>query len=73
MTVRTIDMSQVRSLQEHLDMAAALDDAQINEIRTLAGQLQDLPVLPIIGAGTSHDCGMRLACATSAMTSTRTT
>ncbi len=62
MTVRTIDKSQVRSLQEHLDMAAALDATQIDEIRMLAAQLQDLPVLPIIGAGASHDCGMRLAC-----------
>jgi hypothetical protein len=61
MTVQTIDKSQVCSLQNHLDRAAVLDPHIIEEIRRLAAQLQDLPVLPIIGAGGSHDCGMRLA------------
>jgi SIR2-like domain len=61
MTVRTMDNSQVRPLQEHLDLAAALDTIQIEQIRTLAGQLQDVQVLPILGAGASYDCGMRLA------------
>jgi hypothetical protein len=61
MPVQTIDKSQVCSLQEHLDKAARLDATQIDEIRMLARQLQGLPVLPIIGAGASHDCGMRLA------------
>ncbi|MHB8241686.1 MAG: SIR2 family protein [Solirubrobacteraceae bacterium] len=63
MTVKTIDDSQICTLREHVAKACALDPARVAEIRTLAGQLleQDLPVLPILGAGASHDCGMRLA------------
>jgi len=65
MTVQTIEGSQISSMQEHIDKATALDPAHIEEIRTLAAQLleQDLLVLPIVGAGASHDCGMRLASA----------
>jgi hypothetical protein len=65
MTVQTIDDTQISSLQEHIDKATALEPARVEEIRTLAAQLlnQDLPVLPIVGAGASHDCGMRLATA----------
>ncbi len=61
MTVRTMDCSQVHPLQEHLEKAAALDPDQVDAIRRLARQLRGLPVLPIIGAGASYDCGMRLA------------
>ncbi len=63
MTVRTIDSSQISSLQEHIDRASALEPARVEQVRMLAAQLleQDLPVLPILGAGASHDCGMRLA------------
>ena len=61
MTVQTMDVSQIRPLQDHLDQAAALDSDQISAIRMLAGQHNDLPVLPVMGAGASHDCGMRLA------------
>jgi hypothetical protein len=65
MTLQTIDDTQISSLQEHIDKAAALELARVEEIRALAAQLlgQDLPVLPIVGAGASHDCGMRLATA----------
>jgi SIR2-like domain len=65
MTVQTIDKDQIRSLQEHIDKATALEPARVAEIRALVAQLleQDLPVLPIVGAGASHDCGMRLASA----------
>ena len=61
MMVRTMDTSQVLSLEEHLSKAAALDEQEINNIRVLATQLADSPVLPVLGAGASYDCGMRLA------------
>lgn len=60
MTVRTIDSSQVLSLQEHLAKAAALGDDEVARVRVLATQLEGQRVLPILGAGSSHDCGMRL-------------
>jgi hypothetical protein len=65
MSVQTIDDTQICSLKEHIDKATALVPERIKEIRALAGQIleQDLPVLPIVGAGASHDCGMRLATA----------
>jgi SIR2-like domain len=61
MTVRTIDTSQVLSLQEHLAKAAAFDEEEVRHIRALAAQLEGRSVLPVLGAGASHDCGMRLA------------
>jgi hypothetical protein len=63
MTVQTIDTDQISSLQEHIDKATALEPARIAEIRVFTAQLleQELPVLPIVGAGASYDCGMRLA------------
>jgi hypothetical protein len=61
MTVRTIDPSQVLSLQEQLAKAAALGEDEVSRIRALAIQLEGRPVLPVLGAGASHDCGMRLA------------
>jgi SIR2-like domain len=61
MPVRTMDPAQVRSLQWHCDAAAALGDQTLRDLRTLVGQLSGLMVLPLIGAGGSHDCGMRLA------------
>jgi hypothetical protein len=61
MTVQTIDPAQVLSLQEHLAKAAALDDEEVRHIRALAAQLAGRSVLPVLGAGASYDCGMRLA------------
>lgn len=56
-----MDVAQVRALEEHLAAAAAMDPAIANAVRALAAQLDGLPTLPILGAGASHDCGMRLA------------
>jgi hypothetical protein len=56
-----MDLGQVHSLQWHLDQARAMDSGRIAQIRTLAMQLSGKPVLPILGAGASYDCGMRLA------------
>jgi SIR2-like domain len=61
MTVRTMDPAQVRSLQHHCDAAAALGDQTLRALRALVRQLSGLMVLPLIGAGGSYDCGMRLA------------
>lgn len=61
MTIRTIDPSQVLSLQEHLAKAAAFDEEDVRRIRALAAQLEGRSVLPVLGAGTSYDCGIRLA------------
>lgn len=61
MTVRTMDPAQVRSLQQHCEAATALGDQTLGDLRALVAQLSGLMVLPLIGAGGSHDCGMRLA------------
>jgi len=61
MTVRTMDPSQVLTLQEHLAQALALEPQEVEKVRVLAAQLQGRSVLPMLGAGASHDCGMRLA------------
>jgi hypothetical protein len=60
-TVRPIDLAQVHPLEWHLDQARAMDSERVEEIRTLAAQLSGKPVLPVLGAGASYDCGMRLA------------
>ncbi|HEX2071014.1 MAG TPA: SIR2 family protein [Thermoleophilaceae bacterium] len=56
-----MDMARMRPLPEHFAAAAALDPTQIDAITRLASQLRGLDVLPILGAGASYDCGMRLA------------
>jgi SIR2-like domain len=59
--VRTQDPSQVLELHEHLDRVARFDASDIEDLRRLAVQLAGKEVLPLIGAGGSVDCGMRLA------------
>ena len=61
MTVRTMDPAQVQPFALHLAQAAGLDDERRRQIAALAAQLSDVRVLPILGAGASIDCGMRLA------------
>jgi hypothetical protein len=56
-----MDWSQIRSLEDHLDLALALDPHEVEAIKTLAEQLQGMKILPILGAGASYDCGMRVA------------
>jgi hypothetical protein len=55
-----MDPAQVRSLQQHCEFAVALGDEALWDLRALASQLSGQMVLPLIGAGGSHDCGMRL-------------
>jgi hypothetical protein len=61
MTVKTMEPSRVLSLGDHLIQAAGFDKDQAERIRRLAAQLAGRPVLPLLGAGASYDCGMRLA------------
>lgn len=56
-----MDEEQVQSLKSHLNLALGLEPVEVEAIRALAGQLNEHAVLPILGAGASHDCGMRLA------------
>lgn len=61
MAVRIMDEAQIMSLESHLDLALGLEPNEVEAIRALAAQLKGLPILPILGAGASHDCGMRVA------------
>jgi hypothetical protein len=53
--------SQRKSQLEHLADAARVDAATLDDIQSLAAQLRAEDVVPILGAGASYDCGVRLA------------
>lgn len=53
--------SQIKPLAERLEQAAELPVGIWEEADRLARQLDDSPVVPLIGAGTSLDCGHALA------------
>jgi hypothetical protein len=59
--VRIMDEAQIESLKSHLQLALKLEPDEVAAIRALAAQLRDKSILPIVGAGASHDCGMRVA------------
>jgi hypothetical protein len=59
--VQSRDPTQLRSLRAHLALAAGLSRPEVDVIRQLARQLDGVPVMPVLGAGASYDCGMRLA------------
>lgn len=59
--VQPRDLSQRKSRREHLASAGALPAEIVEDVQALAAQLHDKPVLPVIGAGASYDCGVRLA------------
>lgn len=61
MAVQVMDGTQIRSLESHLDLALGLEPDEVEAIQALARQLKGLPILPVLGAGASHDCGMRVA------------
>lgn len=61
MTVRIMDEAQILSLEAHIALALGLEPDEVAAIQALALQLKGQEVLPILGAGASHDCGMRLA------------
>lgn len=53
--------SQIKPLAERLEQAAELPVEVWEQADRLARQLDDSPVVPLIGAGTSLDCGHALA------------
>jgi hypothetical protein len=59
--VQSRDMTTVKSLEDHLTAVARLPSVDVVKLRTLARQLDGRPVIPVLGAGGSVDCGMRLA------------
>jgi hypothetical protein len=61
MNVQTMNPEQAVPLEAHLDAASTIDAAEVALIRRLAEQLHNKPVMPIVGAGCSYDCGMLLA------------
>jgi hypothetical protein len=56
-----MDERQIQSLESHLDLALGLEPGEVGAIRALAAQLKRMKILPILGAGASHDCGLRVA------------
>lgn len=61
MPVQSRDVMQVQTLEWHLARAVALSGPEIDAIGQLAKQLDGVPVMPVLGAGASYDCGTRLA------------
>lgn len=47
MTIRTREPSHVKTLQQHFDAAVALGPAVLAQLKQLAKQLDELPVLPV--------------------------
>jgi hypothetical protein len=52
---------QVKTLEEHITSACELSGDAVMTLRRLACQLDSKAVIPLIGAGGSHDCGVPLA------------
>lgn len=61
MTVQPMAPSQIRPIEEHLDRAAVMSDDEVAVLGRLAEQLQGQAVMPLLGAGASFDCGMKMA------------
>jgi hypothetical protein len=59
--MRVMEEGRQQTLAAHISAAAKLDAAQVNAIERLAAQLHPERLLPVVGAGASFDCGMRLA------------
>lgn len=55
MAVRIMDEAQIKSLKSHLQLALKLEPDEVAAIRVLAAQLRDKSILPILGAGASHE------------------
>lgn len=61
MSVRVMDVSRQQQLPGHLAAAQQLPAGELAAIRELALQLHGRQLLPVVGAGASWDCGVRLA------------
>jgi hypothetical protein len=51
----------VQTLRDHVALACSLPQTEVNRIQQVARQLDGVPVMPVLGAGASYDCGIRLA------------
>jgi hypothetical protein len=61
MGVQVMEVSRQQQLTEHLAAAQQLPANELDAIRKLASQLRGQRLLPVVGAGASWDCGVRLA------------
>lgn len=61
MGIHVMEASRQQQLTEHLAAAQQLPESELEAIRKLASQLRGQKLLPVIGAGASWDCGVRLA------------
>lgn len=61
MSIRVMEKSRQRKLPDHIEAAQQLGDEAVKGLVGLAKQLRGTAVLPIVGAGASFDCGVRLA------------
>lgn len=61
MSVQVMEVSRQQELAEHLAAARQLPPNELEAIRRLALQLHGRRLLPVVGAGASWDCGVRLA------------
>jgi hypothetical protein len=61
MSIQVMDTSRQGTLLHHVEAIGKLDAATLDALVELARQLHNQPLLPILGAGASYDCGVRLA------------
>jgi SIR2-like domain len=61
MSVRVMEESRQLPLAEHLSRTSGLDNGAQEAIAALARQLPVPAILPVVGAGASWDCGVRIA------------
>lgn len=61
MSVRVMEEERQLALAEHLSLVGDLDDTALEAIAVLAKQLPTPAILPVVGAGASWDCGVRIA------------
>ena len=61
MSVRVMEEARQQSLGEHIAETAGLEAGELKAIAALARQLNAPAILPVLGAGASYDCGVRVA------------
>jgi hypothetical protein len=61
MSIQVMEEGRQRKLLEHIEAVSHLEQGERQALTNLALQLRDKPVIPIVGAGASYDCGVRLA------------
>lgn len=61
MTIRVMEEARQLTLAQHVRAAGKLEAAELERIVRLASQLRGKNLLPVVGAGASYDCGVRVA------------